>query len=208
MNKYYQHFKTITKHKWEVTKMCFKVGLYRQGLLHDLSKYSPAEFLSSAKYYQGNRSPIDAEKEDKGYSYAWLHHRGRNPHHWEYWVDNFGPRQTKQTVQYVPAVGNNIQTFQTDVYVSKPDALKIPYRYVIEMICDWIGAGKIYLKDKWTEKSPLEFYENNKSKMLLHPDTKKLIEKLLKDIADFGIRSFVIRVKNHKKNKALDEGGY
>ena len=87
MSKAWKHFKTITYHKYLVAKGCFRVGLYRQGLLHDLSKYSPAEFLVGARYYQGNRSPNNAEREAIGYSSAWLHHKGRNKHHYEYWID-------------------------------------------------------------------------------------------------------------------------
>ena len=76
--KIWKHFKTITYHRYLVMKGCFKVGLYYQGLTHDLSKYSPTEFWVGAKYYQGNRSPNNAEREDIGYSSAWLHHKGRN----------------------------------------------------------------------------------------------------------------------------------
>ena len=173
-----KHFKTISKHKWEVGKMCFKCGLYKQGLLHDLSKFSRAEFIESVKYYQGTSSPIDAEKKDKGYSYTWLHHKGRNPHHWEYWIDNLGTRENK------PA--------------------EIPYKYVVEMICDWIGAGKVYEGKNWTQKSPLNYYNRFKSERIFHPNTQKLIEKYLNDIANFGIDSFVTRVRHHKKMKELD----
>jgi hypothetical protein len=87
MNRIWGHFKTITKHKILVTRDCFRIGLYKQGLLHDLSKYSPVEFLAGVKYYQGYRSPINQEKEEKGYSLGWLHHKGRNKHHFEYWID-------------------------------------------------------------------------------------------------------------------------
>ena len=80
MNKLWGHFKTITAHKLAVTKLCFRCGLYKQGLLHDLSKYTPVEFCAGVKYFQGNRSPIDYEKEVKGYSLGWLHHKGRNKH--------------------------------------------------------------------------------------------------------------------------------
>ena len=66
MNRAWQHFKTITHHKWLVLQGCFRVGLYWQGLTHDLSKYSPTEFLVGAKYYQGTRSPNAAEREIKG----------------------------------------------------------------------------------------------------------------------------------------------
>lgn len=114
MNKTISHFKTITKHKFYVMKFCFKCHLFKRGLLHDLSKYSPIEFCTSVKYYTGNRSPIDNEKDVKGYSLAWQHHKGHNPHHWEYWIDNVGTRT------------NN--------------AGRIPYKYVVEMICDWLAA--------------------------------------------------------------------
>ena len=86
-NKAWRHFKTITGHKILVMKNCFRVGLFRQGLMHDLSKYSPVEFGTGVKYYQGDRSPNAAEREEKGYSEAWLHHKGRNKHHFEYWID-------------------------------------------------------------------------------------------------------------------------
>ena len=92
--KVWQHLKTITKHRWLVLKGCFRVGLYAQGLTHDLSKYSPTEFRMGAKYYQGTRSPNAAEREDKGYSEAWMHHKGRNRHHYEYWTDM--NRETKR----------------------------------------------------------------------------------------------------------------
>ena len=90
MEKYLKHFKTITKHKFYVMKFCFRCGKFKRGLLHDLSKYGITEFCSSAKCFQGTRSPIDAEKNKKGYSLAWQHHKGHNPHHWEYWIDNIG----------------------------------------------------------------------------------------------------------------------
>ena len=87
MNKVLGHLSTITKHRHLVIKMCFKCGMYKQGLLHDLSKYTPSEFISSVKYFHGDKSPITYEKKDIGYSNCWLHHKGRNKHHYEYWID-------------------------------------------------------------------------------------------------------------------------
>jgi len=153
MNKYWEHLKTITKHKIEVGKVCFKIGLYKQGITHDLSKYSPIEFFSSARYFQGNRSPIDAEKEERGYSIAWQHHKGHNPHHWEYWIDNLGTKENTPC--------------------------KIPYKYVLEMICDWIGAGKVYSKEKWSKEEPLKYYCKCVSTRIFHPATQVLIEHFL-----------------------------
>ena len=109
-----KHFKIVCIHKYYVFLASIEAGIPFRGFMHDWSKFSFSEFFNSAKYYTGNRSPIDNEKDEKGYSYAWLHHRGRNPHHWEYWIDNLS---------------------------SGGEALKMPSKYVKEMICDWIGAG-------------------------------------------------------------------
>ena len=99
------HFKTITEHKIRVMRHCFDIGLYGQGLLHDLSKYAPVEFLNGCKYYQhGKRSPNNAEREDKGYSMAWMHHKGRNRHHYEYWTDY---RVRKEEAPADPAAGES-----------------------------------------------------------------------------------------------------
>ena len=116
-------------------KECFKVGLYRQGLLHDLSKYSPTEFLVGCRYYQGNRSPNNAEREATGYSKAWLHHKGRNKHHYEYWID------------YSVDPGEGII------------GLKMPLQYVVEMFMDRIAASKTYQGDAYRDSHPLEYYE-------------------------------------------------
>ena len=164
MKQYWRHFKTITKHKAVVFHECRKCGLIWQGLIHDLSKYSPVEFASSARYFQGDKSPIEAEKAAVGYSAAWLHHKGHNPHHWEYWTD-YGPD------------GEVI-------------ANKIPYKYVVEMVCDWIGAGKVYGGDKWTRQDPLNYYYKVRPGRHFHPETESLIIKFLKCIADNGLDEF------------------
>ena len=155
----WKHFKTITHHKILVAKGCFKVGLYKQGLLHDMSKYSPTEFWVGAKYYQGTRSPNNAEREDIGYSSAWLHHKGRNKHHYEYWID--------YSTRKVGLAG-----------------MKMPLRYVCEMVCDRVAASQIYLGDKYTDASPWEYYERSKTHYLLHPETRALLEELLKMFRD------------------------
>lgn len=156
------HFCTITAHKILVMKYCFKVGLYKQGLLHDLSKYSPTEFLVGVKYYQGTRSPNNAEREDKGLSTSWLHHKGRNKHHFEYWIDYSGKRD-------IGMVG-----------------MKMPVKYVVEMFMDRIAACKTYQKENYTDKSPLGYHENGVSLSILHEETKTLLEYLLYKLADEG----------------------
>lgn len=150
------HLKTVITHKCAVMKGCFKVGLYKQGLLHDLSKFSPSEFLVGVKYYQGNRSPNNAEREDIGYSSAWLHHKGRNKHHFEYWID-----------------------YSTKAIDGGMAPSKMPKKYVVEMFMDRIAASKTYEKEKYTDSHPLKYYQSGKCEILMHPETRALLEKLL-----------------------------
>lgn len=156
------HFKTITRHKMLVLRHCWRAGLYRQGLTHDLSKYSPAEFWRGARYFQGNRSPNDAERQATGVSRAWLHHKGRNRHHLEYWID------------YNPASGHTM------------DGMKMPVRYVVEMVCDRMAASKVYRGAAYTDADPYEYYQHSRSHYLLHPDTRALLEELLALLKEQG----------------------
>lgn len=178
--KFCGHLKTISTHKLEVMKNCFRAGLYRQGLMHDLSKYMPVEFFRGVKYYQGDRSPNDAERKATGVSLAWLHHKGRNKHHFEYWIDYDISGAVK----------------------GKMCGLPMPKKYVVEMVCDRIAASKIYLKDKYTDRSPLEYFEKGKDHYMMHKDTMRLLEKLLTLLADEGEdRLFAYMRRMLKNNK-------
>lgn len=170
MGSCWKHFKTICKHKAIVFHECLKCGIVWQGIVHDMSKFGFTEFISSAKYFQGNRSPIDAEKEEIGYSKAWLHHKGHNKHHWEYWTD-------------------------FDKY-GNVTCSKVPYKYVVEMICDWIGAGKAYSKDKWTKEEPLNYFRKVEGGRKFHTETRKLILHFLYIIADKGLDEFHKSARN------------
>lgn len=160
----WKHFKTVMKHKQVVFRECWACGIGWQGIVHDLSKFSHTEFSPSAKFFQGNRSPIEAEKEDCGYSFAWLHHKGCNPHHWEYWID-----------------------FASDGGII---ADRIPKKYVIEMLCDWIGAGKVYAKGKWSQNDPLDYYNKVRAGRYFHPETEQVIVRFLELIRDNGLDEF------------------
>lgn len=160
MNKFLGHLKTINHHKYLVTKLLFRCGLYKQGILHDLSKYHPVEFLAGVQYYQGYRSPINAEKEEKGYSMGWLHHKGKNKHHWEYWLDNANCNHLDEAVHGIIAI-------------------EMPIEYVVEMVCDRIAASQNYQKEKYTDASALEYLLNGKDYVFMHPNTFKLTEHLL-----------------------------
>ena len=151
---FWGHLKTISHHRWLVCQGCFRVGLYRQGLTHDLSKFSPTEFWQGVKYYQGTRSPNDAEREAVGYSLAWMHHKGRNKHHHEYWTD-----YSRETHRVEP--------------------VKMPLKYLIEMFCDRVAACKIYQGKNYTDGAPLAYYHRGRGKQIMHPETGAFLEKLL-----------------------------
>lgn len=179
MGNAWKHFKTITYHKYLVAKGCFRVGLYKQGILHDLSKYGPTEFRVGVKYFQGDRSPNNAEREDIGYSNAWLHHKGRNKHHYEYWID----------------------------YCSSAEAIMapvpMPYKYVAEMIMDRIAASKVYRGKEYTDDDPLKYYLLGAERIPIHPDTAEILERMLRMLAEKGEEETFRCIKTEllKKNK-------
>lgn len=163
--KLFKHLHTITKHRHKVISHCRRAGIFWQGLFHDVSKLSPTELIPSVKYYQGTRSPNEREREIYGYSRAWMHHKGRNKHHFEYWMDYTMPGTSDQLLEGV----------------------KMPVRYVVEMFMDRIAACKVYQKDAYTDASPLEYHERSKRvKQIMHPETIALIEKLMKMLAEEG----------------------
>ena len=166
-----KHFKTITTHKYYVAKLCFAIGLYKQGLLHDLTKYMPCEFMTGVKYYQGNRSPNTQERLERGFSLAWLHHKGANRHHWEFWVDF-----TRNGM--VPA--------------------KMPYKYILEMFCDRTAASIVYKGKDYTDGYPLVYYNNGKHSYIMHPVSRRALEHLLHYLNDYGLDETLKYIKQNK----------
>ena len=157
----WQHFKTITKHKLLVLDGCFKVGLYRQGLTHDLSKYSPTEFFRGVHYFQGTRSPNTAEREEKGYSEAWMHHKGRNKHHYEYWTD-----LNRETRRY--------------------ESVPMPRKYLVEMVMDRRAACIVYQGKDYQPGSALTYLEKSIERNLMHPETQRQLIYILTMLRDKG----------------------
>ena len=159
----WKHFCTITRHRWLVRKGCFQVGLYWQGLIHDLSKYAPTEFRAGAKYYQGTRSPNTAQREAEGCSQAWMHHKGRNRHHYEYWTD-IDP--------------------ETKEYVSMP----MPRKYLAEMVMDRLAACKVYEGSAYTDSSPLNYFMKSRERLRMNETTRTQLGYLLTMLRDRGER--------------------
>ena len=172
-----KHFITITKHRHMVIKHCFMAGIGFQGLFHDLSKYSLEEFIQGAKYYQGDRSPNEGEREENGFSKAWMHHKGRNKHHFEYWTDY-------------------------DVNTKMMRGMPMPSKYLIEMFCDRVAASKIYQGKAYTDDSALKYFELGRKRRtdLINEETSKRLEHLLKMLAECGENTTFSYIKKNKKN--------
>ncbi|MBD9047614.1 MAG: catalase [Ruminococcus sp.] len=171
-----KHFRTITRHRHKVIAHCAKAGILWQGLWHDLSKYSPTEFIPGAKYYQGTRSPNEKERELYGYSKAWMHHKGRNRHHYEYWND-YNPK-SKQI-----------------------ENVEMPLNYVIEMFCDRVAASKIYNGASYTDRDSLDYFGRVKGKHRMHENTEKLLEELLTMLSEKGEEETFAYIRKLRKIK-------
>lgn len=176
----WHHLVTITEHKCLVMKYCFKVGLVRQGLLHDLSKYTPSEFMTGVRFYQGTRSPNAAERDAVGYSGAWLHHKGRNKHHFEYWID-FSKKSHGLT------------------------GCKMPLPYLAEMVMDRIAASRVYRGKDYTDAAAWEYYQHEKPYLegTMNPETQALLEQILQMLKTQGEEKTFSYLK-----KLLKQGNY
>jgi hypothetical protein len=151
----WKHFRTIQKHRKWVRHYCFGLGLYWQGLTHDLSKYSPVEFRESTRFYVGTSSPIDEAKAAQGYSMSWFHHRGRNKHHWEYWMDNFSDG------------GINVI---------------MPYKYFAEMICDYLGAARAYRGNQFSFTDEYNWWLNKRTHTAMNPKLVVAVDRIFADL--------------------------
>lgn len=175
--KWLSHLKTINYHKKLVRHYCFSVGLYRQGLLHDMSKFSPVEFLAGARYFQGFQSPNNMERKEKGYSSAWLHHKGRNKHHLEYWID------------YAHGEPSGLA------------GMEMPVNYVVEMFCDRVAASRTYRREMYSDSDPYDYYARAKDVYFMHTKTRALLEKMLVTLKDKGERETFTMIRKEILNK-------
>ena len=172
MTNFFKHLHTVNKHRRLVRKYCFKCGLIWQGLTHDLSKYSPAEFFVGVKYYQGVRSPNVAERRATGMSAAWMHHKGRNRHHYEYWTD------------YSETTHNQLEP------------MEMPKKYFVEMICDRIAACRVYKRDAYTDADAYEYFKNRDQRQFMHENTYAETERILLMLKDEGEEKTFDYLKN------------
>ncbi len=170
MGNFWKHFSTVTRHRHAVIRHCARAGILWRGLLHDLSKYSPTEFCAGVKYYMGTKSPNEGEREAYGFSKAWIHHKGRNRHHFEYWTDY-------------------------DRVTRLMSPVKMPLIFVKEMFCDRVAASKIYQGANYTASHPLDYFVRGKANRAIHPETAKLLEKWLILLAEEGENAAFTAIK-------------
>ncbi len=166
-----KHFRTITKHRHLVIAHCFRAGIFWQGLRHDLSKYSPTEFIPGMKFYRGDRSPNEGEREENGFSRAWLHHQGRNKHHFEYWAD-YSPKEHRK------------------------EPVRMPTRYLIEMFCDRVAASKIYYGPDYDQTKPYAYFDRGRKRRRVHEETSRQLEELLIMLRDRGEKETFSYIKH------------
>lgn len=168
------HLRTVCRHRHQVLIHCVKAGIPWRGITHDLSKFSPTEFFAGVKYYQGTRSPNEMEREETGASRAWLHHKGRNRHHFEYWTD-YNPK-TKRV-----------------------EPVKMPDDFIYEMFCDRVAASKIYMKSNYTQKAPLEYFMKGKQNRFIEQQTSDKLEALLTMLAENGEEHVFSYIKSERR---------
>ena len=156
-HKMLKHWQTIRVHRKWVRHYCHIAGITWRGITHDLSKYSPTEFFESARYWTGTHSPIEEVKREKGVSRAWLHHRGRNTHHWAYWADNF-----------------------SEGFVIHP----MPMDDFVEMVCDFLGAGRAYLGKCFSYSNERSWWlkERDGGNAAMNPINKKMLDIIFSDL--------------------------
>ena len=174
MFRIFGHFLTITKHRHEVVRLCFRAGIGFQGLFHDLSKYSPTEFIPGVRFYTGKESPNNGERRSCGYSLAWMHHKGRNKHHFEYWYDY-------------------------DMVTKKIVPVDMPDRYIKEMCCDRIAASKVYNKENYTTKSPLNYLQKSVAREKMTETTYRKLLYLLTMLAEKGEKETLKRMRQMRE---------
>ncbi len=166
---FFGHLAVVTKHKWRVFINCCKCGIPFRGIIHDLSKFTPTEFFESVKHFQGNRSPIGACRRATGKSYAWLHHKGRNKHHIEYWLD--------------------------DECTEHP---LMPYKYAVECVCDKLAATRVYAGKNYSTDLPLLHWNRYGNRVNGNPLTMKFVEEVFIDVKDNG-EEYVLSKKYMKE---------
>lgn len=157
-----KHLILTFQHKYFVFLFALRLGIPYRGFMHDWSKLSFEELLTSGKYYTGVQSPqIQERNANDNYSKVSVHHVGRNKHHWQYWVDYRG--------------------FNTLVYC-------IPYVYAVEFVCDSLAASRVYNGKHWERGDAYQYFNHYCDKCLMHPSIKEFASDCFAKFRDEGFK--------------------
>ncbi|MCR5079079.1 MAG: DUF5662 family protein [Bacilli bacterium] len=171
MYHYFKHLRTILKHRHRVIYNASHCGIFWHSLRHDLSKFSPKEFIPSAKYYAGNMSPIvNQRKANEFFSTICQHHSKRNAHHWEYWCDWFKGNIVMETM---------------------------PWKYATECVCDMLSASYTYNKKDFKPDTTYKFFMERSNGIYMTKATREYISWCLSRYAELGFKG--LRKKDTKK---------
>jgi hypothetical protein len=178
----FHHLRTVQTHRKWVRHYCFLAGIPWRGIKHDLSKYSPVEFFESAHYWNGTSSPINEAKKQQGISYGWMHHKGRNTHHYEYWMDNFDDGGI---------------------------ARLMPQNDFVELVCDYLGAARAYQGNNFTYSNEYKWWIEKRKKCAMNGKNKVMLDIIFSDleIAENPMLAGLTR-KEIKTPEQLIKSGY
>lgn len=148
MNKQVKYARYVALHKYYVARECFKRGLYWRGVVHDLTKLRPDEWLPYANFFYSDEQTKEVKD---AFFIAWLKHLNRNSHHWNHWV------------------------VQSDGGVTK--VFEMPEKDRIEMLCDWLGVQAALGKNdlpRWYAERESTMLLGPKTKSWLKRELKQL----------------------------------
>ena len=161
--KFFKHLSVVLKHKWFVFYYASRLGIGWLGFVHDLTKFSPTEFLLSVKYFDGHRSPTIIERKYKdNFSEICVRHTGRNKHHWQYWVDYTNHEMV---------------------------VAKIPYKRCLEYVSDVLSASKVYNPKEFNFMVAYKYFEEHSKTYLMHPLSKEFILHIIKLVHEKGFKN-------------------
>ena len=177
--KIFKHLRVVMKHKFLVFCNACKMGIPWTGLIHDTSKFTPTEFLLSAKYYKGDDSPTIKEREfHDGFSHICVHHTGRNKHHWQYWIDYNGKNMVIN---------------------------RIPYKHSVEYVCDIIAASKVYHPKNFKYEVVYEYFTKHMQYYVMHPATKEFIVWCVNEVIEKGFKGVKKKITKAKYQEIADK---
>jgi hypothetical protein len=172
----------ILKHKYFVLLECINLGILLRGILHDISKFNEDEWeYYSDRFYKKHFLKM---KPNENFKYGFINHIKNNPHHWQWWLvvkTDTGEKRvfeslTKEQIESIPEkeINSGYTKFLCDNLYNNVYPLPMTREYILEMIADWKGASRAL-----NGLPASEWYKKNKDNMILHPDTRNYIEKIL-----------------------------